>query len=235
MGRAFEYRKARKFARWDKMAKTFTRIGKEIEIAVKSGGASVDTNARLRALVQNARAENMPKENVERAIKRAISKDTTDYKELLYEGYGPYGIAFVIETATDNHVRTVANVRSYFNKYNGSLGTQGSVEFMFDHKCLFTIKGNGMDVEELEFELIDFGAEEVFEDEENIMVYGEFANFGSLQKAIEDKGLEIIKSGFERIPQQSKELTEEQQTEINKLIDRLEDDDDVQIVYHNIA
>jgi YebC/PmpR family DNA-binding regulatory protein len=235
MGRAFEYRKARKFARWDKMAKTFTRIGKEIEIAVKSGGPSVDTNARLRALVQNARAENMPKENVERAIKRAISKDTTDYKELLYEGYGPYGIAFVIETATDNHVRTVANIRSYFNKYNGSLGTQGSVEFMFDHKCLFTIKGNGMDVEELEFELIDFGAEEVFEDEENIMVYGEFANFGSLQKAIEDKGLEIIKSGFERIPQQTKELTEEQQTEINKLIDRLEDDDDVQIVYHNIA
>lgn len=235
MGRAFEYRKARKFARWDKMAKTFTRIGKEIEIAVKSGGASVDTNARLRALVQNARAENMPKENVERAIKRAISKDTTDYKELLYEGYGPFGIAFVIETATDNHVRTVANIRSYFNKHNGSLGTQGSVEFMFDHKCLFTIKNNRLDVEELEFELIDFGAEEVFEDEDTIMVYGEFANFGSLQKAIEDKGIEIIKSGFERIPQQTKELTEEQQTEINKLIDRLEDDDDVQIVYHNIA
>lgn len=235
MGRAFEYRKARKFARWDKMAKTFTRIGKEIEIAVKSGGSSVDTNARLRALVQNARAENMPKENVERAIKRATSKDTSDYKELLYEGYGPYGIAFVIETATDNHVRTVANVRSYFNKYNGSLGTQGSVEFMFDHKCLFKIKNSGLDVEELEFELIDFGAEEVFEDEETIMVYGEFSNFGSLQKAIEDKGLEIISSGFERIPQQTKELTEEQQTEINKLIDRLEDDDDVLNVYHNIA
>ncbi|NWJ50461.1 MAG: YebC/PmpR family DNA-binding transcriptional regulator [Bacteroidetes bacterium] len=235
MGRAFEYRKARKFARWDKMAKTFTRIGKEIEIAVKSGGASVDTNARLRALVQNARAENMPKENVERAIKRAISKDTTDYKELLYEGYGPYGIAFVIETATDNHVRTVANIRSYFNKYNGSLGTQGSVEFMFDHKCLFTIKNNSLDIEELEFELIDFGAEEVFEDEDTIMIYGEFANFGSLQKVIEDKGLEIIKSGFERIPQQTKELTEEQQTEINKLIDRLEEDDDVQNIYHNIA
>ncbi len=235
MGRAFEYRKARKFARWDKMAKTFTRIGKEIEIAVKSGGPSVDTNARLRALVQNARAENMPKENVERAIKRAVSKDTTDYKEILYEGYGPFGIAFVIETATDNHVRTVANIRSYFNKYNGSLGTQGSVEFMFDHKCLFTIKNSGLDVEELEFELIDFGAEEVFEDEDTIMIYGEFANFGSLQKVIEDKGLEIIKSGFERIPQQTKELTEEQQADIDKLIDRLEEDDDVQNVYHNIA
>jgi YebC/PmpR family DNA-binding regulatory protein len=235
MGRAFEYRKARKFARWDKIAKTFTRIGKEIEIAVKSGGASVDTNARLRALVQNARAENMPKENVERAIKRAISKDTSDYKEVLYEGYGPFGIAFVIETATDNHVRTVANIRSYFNKYNGSLGTQGSVEFMFDHKCLFKIKDSGLDIEELEFEMIDFGAEEVFKDEDTIMVYGEFTNFGSLQKWIEDKGLEIISSGFDRIPQQTKELTEEQQTEINKLIDRLEDDDDVLNIYHNIA
>lgn len=235
MGRAFEYRKARKFARWDKMAKTFTRIGKEIEIAVKAGGPSVDTNARLRALVQNARAENMPKENVERAIKRAVSKDTTDYKELLYEGYGPYGIAIVVEAATDNHVRTVANIRSYFNKHNGSLGTQGSLEFMFDHKCLFTIRNTGLDLEELEFELIDHGAEEVFDDEDTIIVYGYFTNFGSLQKALEDKGFEIIKSGFDRIPQQTKELTEEQQAEIDKLIDRLEEDDDVQIVYHNIA
>lgn len=145
------------------------------------------------------------------------------------------GVAIVVEAATDNHVRTVANIRSYFNKYNGSLGTQGSLEFMFDHKCLFTIRNTGLDLEELEFELIDFGAEEVFEDEDTIIVYGYFTNFGSLQKALEDKGFEIIKSGFDRIPQQTKELTEEQQADIDKLIDRLEEDDDVQIVYHNIA
>ena len=235
MGRAFEYRKARKFARWDKMAKTFTRIGKEIEMAVKAGGASPDTNSRLRALIQNARSENMPKEVVERAIKRAISKDTSDYKEILYEGFGPYGIAILVETATDNHTRTVANIRTCFNKYNGSFGTQGSVEFMFDHKCHFKIKNNDLNIEELEFEMIDFGAEEVFEDDDSIMIYGEFSNFGSLQKAIEDKGLEIISSGFDRIPQTTKELTEEQLIEINKLIDKIEDDDDVLNLYHNIA
>lgn len=235
MGRAFEYRKARKFARWDKMAKTFTRIGKEIEMAVKAGGASPDTNSRLRALIQNARSENMPKEVVERAIKRAISKDTSDYKEILYEGFGPYGIAILVETATDNHTRTVANIRTCFNKYNGSFGTQGSVEFMFDHKCHFKIKNNDLNVEELEFEMIDFGAEEVFEDDDSIMIYGEFSSFGSLQKAIEDKGLEIISSGFDRIPQTTKELTEEQLIEINKLIDKIEDDDDVLNLYHNIA
>jgi YebC/PmpR family DNA-binding regulatory protein len=235
MGRAFEYRKARKFARWDKMAKTFTRIGKEIEMAVKDGGASPDTNSRLRALIQNARAENMPKEVVERAIKRAISKDTSAYKELLYEGFGPYGIAILVETATDNHTRTVANVRGIFNKYNGSWGNQGSVEFMFDHKCHFKIRNTGLDVEELEFEFIDFGAEEVFEDEESIMIYGEFASFGSLQKAIEDKGFEIISSGFDRIPQTTKELTEEQQVEVDKLLEKLEDDDDTLNIYTNIA
>lgn len=235
MGRAFEYRKARKYARWDKMAKTFTRIGKEIEIAVKAGGPSPDSNSRLRALIQNARAENMPKENVERAIKRAISKDTSDYKEILYEGFGPYGIAILVETATDNNTRTVANIRTCFNKYNGSFGTQGSVEFMFDHKCYFKIKNNNLDIEEIEFEMIDFGAEEVFEDEDCIMIYGEFSGFGSLQKAIEERKIEIISSGFVRIPQATKELTEEQQTEINKLLDKLEEDDDVLTVYHNIA
>ena len=235
MGRAYEYRKARKFARWDKMAKTFTRIGKEIEMAVKEGGANPDLNARLRALIQNARSENMPKEVVERAIKRAISKDTTDYKEILYEGFGPYGIAILVETATDNHTRTVANIRTCFNKYNGSFGTQGSVEFMFDHKCHFKIKNNDLNVEELEFGMIDFGAEEVFEDDDCIMIYGEFASFGSLQKAIEDEGFEIISSGFDRIPQTTKELNEDQQIEINKLIDKIEDDDDVLNLYHNIA
>jgi YebC/PmpR family DNA-binding regulatory protein len=235
MGRAFEYRKARKYARWDKMAKTFTRIGKEIEIAVKAGGPSPDSNSRLRALMQNARAENMPKEVIERAIKRAISKDTSDYKEILYEGFGPYGIAILVETATDNHTRTVANIRTCFNKYNGSFGTQGSVEFLFDHKCYFKIKNNNLDIEEIEFEMIDFGVEVVFEDEDCIMIYGEFSSFGSLQKAIEERKIEIISSGFVRIPQVNKELTEEQQIEINKLLDKLEEDDDVLTVYHNIA
>ena len=235
MGRAFEFRKARKFKRWDKMAKTFTRIGKEIEMSVKAGGPSPDSNARLRALIQNARAENMPKEVIDRAIKRAISKDTTDYKEKLYEGFGPFGIAILVETATDNPTRTVANIRTCFNKYNGSFGTQGAVEFMFDHKCHFNIKSNSLNIEELEFELIDFGAEEVFEDEDCIMIYGDFSSFGSLQKAIEDKGLEITSSGFDRIPQTTKELNEEQQVEINKLIDKIEEDDDVLILYHNIA
>jgi len=162
MGRAFEFRKERKFKRWGNMAKIFTRLGKEITMAAKSGGTDPDNNPRLRALISSARSENMPKENVERAIKRAVEKDHSDYKEVVYEGYGPHGIAFLIETATDNTTRTVANVRSYFNKLNGSLGTSGSVEFMFEKKCVFKIKDTGIDVEELELELIDFGAEEVF-------------------------------------------------------------------------
>ncbi|MDP4289549.1 MAG: YebC/PmpR family DNA-binding transcriptional regulator [Bacteroidota bacterium] len=235
MGRAFEYRKARKLARWGKMAKTFTRIGKEIEMSVKAGGPNPDSNARLRALIQNARSENMPKENVDRAIKRAISKDTSAYKDVLYEGFGPYGIAILVETATDNNTRTVANIRTIFNKYNGSFGTQGSVEFLFDHKCHFRVRNTGLDIEELEFEFIDYGAEEVFEDEDCIMIYGDFSSYGSLQKAIEDKGFEIVNSGFDRFPQTTKELTEEQQVEIDKLLEKLEDDDDVLNVYHNIA
>ena len=235
MGRAFEYRKARKMARWSAMAKAFTRIGKEITIAVKESGPDPDTNSRLRAAIQNAKAANMPKDNVERAIKNASNKDTSDYKEALFEGYGPHGIAFLIETATDNNNRTVANVRSYFNKCNGSLGTSGSVAFMFDHQCQFTVKGEGLDVEELELELIDYGAEEVFEEEDGIMIFSPFGNFGSIQKALEAKeGLEIVSSGFERIPNVTKSLdTPEQIADIEKLIGKIEEDDDVQQVYHN--
>lgn len=235
MGRAFEYRKARKMARWSAMAKAFTRIGKEITIAVKEGGPDPDTNARLRAAIQNAKAANMPKDNVERAIKNASDKDTSEYKEALFEGYGPHGIAFLIETATDNNNRTVANVRSYFNKCNGSLGTSGSVAFMFDHQCQFQVKGEGLDVEELELELIDYGAEEVFEEEDGIMIFSPFENFGAIQKALEEKeGLEIVSSGFERIPNVTKTLdTPEQIADIEKLIDKIEEDDDVQQVYHN--
>ncbi|PKP38551.1 MAG: YebC/PmpR family DNA-binding transcriptional regulator [Bacteroidetes bacterium HGW-Bacteroidetes-14] len=236
MGRAFEFRKERKFKRWGNMAKIFTRLGKEITMAAKSGGTDPDNNPRLRALISSARSENMPKENVERAIKRAVEKDHSDYKEVVYEGYGPHGIAFLIETATDNTTRTVANVRSYFNKLNGSLGTSGSVEFMFEKKCVFKIKDTGIDVEELELELIDFGAEEVFPDEESIMIYGAFESYGSIQKFIEEKGYELISGSFERIPTvELKKLTDEQKAEIGKLIERFENDDDVQNVYHTMA
>jgi YebC/PmpR family DNA-binding regulatory protein len=236
MGRAFEFRKGRKMKRWSAMAKTFTRIGKDMVMAIKAGGADPASNSRLRAVMQNAKAANMPKENVERAIKRATDKDTSDYKEVLFEGYAAHGIAVLIETATDNNNRTVANVRSYFNKHNGNFGTSGSVEFMFDHKCHFRIANTGQDVEELELELIDYGVEEVFEDEEGIMVYGTFADFGAIQKALEvDKGFEILSSGFERIPTQTKKLTEEQEADVDKLLEKLEEDDDVQNVYHNMA
>lgn len=235
MGRAFEFRKERKFKRWAKMAKTFTRIGKDIAMAVKAGGPDPDSNARLRAIIQNAKAANMPKENVERAIKKASSKDTTDYKEVLFEGYGPHGIAILIETASDNNNRTVGNIRSYFSKNNGSMGTSGSVEFMFEHKCHFKISKKEIDLEELEFELIDFGAEEVFAEEDGILVYGSFESFGSLQKVLEEKGFEIISSGFERIPTQTKKLTEEQEADVEKLLERIEEDDDVQNVYHTMA
>lgn len=235
MGRAFEFRKGRKLKRWATMAKTFTRIGKDIVMAVKEGGPNPDTNSRLRAVIQNAKAANMPKENIERAIKKASDKDTENYKEVLFEGYGPHGIAILVETATDNNNRTVANIRSYFNKCNGSLGTQGSVEFMFDHTCNFTIQNNGMELEELELELIDFGAEEVFADDGNIMVYAPFESFGAIQKYFEENNIEIISSGFDRIPQVTKELTEEQQADIDKLLEKIEEDDDVQNVYTTMA
>ena len=234
MGRAFEFRKARKMKRWAAMSKAFTRIGKDIVIAVKEGGPDPDSNAKLRAVIQNAKAANMPKDNVERAIKRATDKNLGDFKEILYEGYGPQGIAVLIETATDNSTRTVANIRSYFNKCNGSLGTSGSVEFMFDHTCNFQISAEGIDPEELELDLIDHGVEEVFQDEDSLMIYAPFEAFGALQKELENRGIEIRSSGFERIPQVTKELTEEQVADIEKLLEKIEEDDDVQNVYHTM-
>jgi YebC/PmpR family DNA-binding regulatory protein len=235
MGRAFELRKARKMKRWGNMAKTFTRIGKEVVIAVKAGGADPLSNPKLRVLIQNAKAVNMPKDNIERAIKRAISKDQADYKEVVYEGYGPFGIAIIVETATDNPTRTVANVRSYFNRYNGSLGTSGSVEYMFEHKCIFKIKNQeSINIEEFELELIDYGVQEVFVEDENIIIYAEFGSFGPIQRYLEEKSIEIVSAEFERIPTEQKELNAEQQAEIEKLLARLEEDDDVNNVYHNM-
>ncbi|MCH5327959.1 MAG: YebC/PmpR family DNA-binding transcriptional regulator [Coprobacter sp.] len=235
MGRAFEYRKARKLKRWGNMARTFTKLGKEISIAVKASGPDPDANPRLRVLMQNAKAANMPKENVERAIKKATSKDEGDYKEIVYEGYGPFGIAIVVETATDNPTRTVANVRSYFNKAGGSLGTSGSLSFLFDHKSVFKIKAKeGVSLEDLELELIDYGVDEVEADGEEIMLYGEFESFSNIQKYLEENGFEIESAEFERIPNDTKEVTEEQRASIEKLLERFEDDEDVQNVFHNM-
>lgn len=235
MGRAFEYRKARKMKRWGNMSRTFTKIGKEITMAVKAGGPDPDANSRLRALMQNAKAANMPKDNVERAIKKAISKDEGNYKEVVYEGYAPFGVAIVVETATDNTTRTVANVRSYFNKAGGSLGTSGSLSFLFEHKSVFKIKEKeGVEMDELELELIDFGVDEMDSDEGSIMIYGPFEEFNNIQKYLEDNGFEIESAEFERIPNDTKEVTAEQREIIEKLIERFEDDDDVQNVFHNM-
>lgn len=234
MGRAFEFRKARKMKRWSAMAKAFTRIGKDIVMAVKEGGPDPDSNSRLRAVIQNAKSVNMPKENIERAIKRASDKSQGDYKIVLFEGYAPHGIAVLVETATDNNNRTVANIRSYFNKCDGNLGTSGSVEFMFDHTCNFRIPKEGLDAEELELDLIDFGAEEVFEDEDGILIYAPFESFGTLQKELEGRDIEILSSGFERIPQVTKKLTPEEEADVEKLLEKLEEDDDVQHVYHTM-
>jgi YebC/PmpR family DNA-binding regulatory protein len=236
MGRAFEFRKERKFKRWGNMSRVFTRLGKELTMAAKSGGPDPDNNPRLRAIIQSARAENMPKDNIERAIKRAVEKDQGDYKEVVYEGYGPHGIAFLVETATDNPTRTVANIRSYFNKHGGSLGTSGSVEFMFDRKCVFKVKAKeGLNLEELELELIDFGGEEVFAEGDEIMIYGSFEVYGAIQKYIEEHGLELVSGGFERIPTvELKALTDDQKAALEKLIEKFEEDDDVQNVYHTM-
>lgn len=235
MGRAFEYRKARKMKRWGNMARVFTKLGKEITIAAKAGGPDPETNPRLRVLMQTAKKENMPKDNVERAIKKATSKDFTDYKEMNYEGYGPYGIAIFVETATDNTTRTVANVRSYFNKHGGSLGTSGSLEFLFEHKCIFhVVPKEGVDVEELMLELIDYGVDEIEEDEGELIIYGEFSQNSAIQNYLESQGYEISSAEFVRLPNDTKEVTAEQREQLNKLIEKLEEDEDVQNVFTNM-
>ena len=234
MGRAFEFRKARKMKRWSAMAKTFTRIGKDIVIAVKDGGPDPISNSRLRAVIQNAKAANMPKDNIERAIKKASDKSTENYKEILFEGYGPHGVAVLVETASNNNNRTVANIRSYFNKANGSLGVSGSVEFMFERTCNFQLVKDDLDPEELEFEFIDFGVEEVFIDQDDIFLYASFENFGDIQGELEKRNIEILSSNFERIPKVLKKLNSNQKQDIEKLIERIEEDDDVQNVYHSM-
>ncbi len=234
MGRAFEFRKARKLKRWSTMAKTFTRIGKDIVMSVKEGGSDPNNNPSLRAIIQNAKAVNMPKENIERAIKKASDKTTENFKEVLLEGYAPHGVAVLVETATDNNNRTVANVRSYFNKCNGSLGTSGSVEFIFDHICNFKITAKGVNVEKIELEFIDFGVEEVFEDDDCILLYASFDNFGRIQKELEDRSLDILSSGFDRIPRIRNKLLPKQQEEVLNLIEKIEEDDDVQNVHHTL-
>ncbi|MBQ7162651.1 MAG: YebC/PmpR family DNA-binding transcriptional regulator [Bacteroidales bacterium] len=235
MGRAFEYRKARKLKRWGNMSRTFTKIGKEISSCVKEGGPDPSSNARLRILMQNAKAANMPKENVERAIKKAVSKDFSGYKEMVYEGYGPFGIAVLVETQTDNPTRTVATVRSAFNRYSGTLGTSGSLSFIFERKAVFKIKPKeGMDMDELELELIDLGADDFDQDEEEIIIFGAPESFAKIQKYLEDAGYELISAEFERFANDYKEVTPEQRETINKLIEKLEDDDDVSTVYTNM-
>ena len=238
MGRAFEFRKARKLKRWGYMAKTFTRIGKQIAIAVKAGGPDPDNNPTLRTIIATAKHENMPKDNVERAIKNAMGKDQKDYKEMNYEGYGPHGIAIYVETLTDNTTRTVANVRAVFNKFSGTLGTSGSLDFMFTHKCQFTIaKKDGIEMDDLILELIDYGVEEDydFDEEENeITLYGDPKSYAAIQKYLEENGFEIKAGEFVRIPNDLKDVTPEQRETIDKIIERLEEDDDVQNVYTNM-
>jgi len=240
MGRIFETRKHTMFARWDRMSKQFNRIGKEITVAVKSGGPNPEANPALRRAIQNARAVNMPKDKVESAIKKASGQDAPDYEEVLYEGYAPHGVAVVVETATDNSARTVASVRTHFNKGGGNLGTAGSVAFQFKKMGAFRIDPEGIDAEELELDLIDFGLEEMGEStgekgEPQILVRCAFADFGHLQKALEDKGITPISAETEYVPLSTVELPEDQATEVLKLIDKLEQDDDVQKVYHNLA
>lgn len=239
MGRIFEVRKATMFARWDRMAKQFTRVGKDIAIAVKAGGPDPNTNPALRRAMQNAKSVNMPKDRVEAAIKRAQGKEMENYEEILYEGYGPHGVAILVETATDNHVRTVANVKSYFNKLNGTLGNSGSVSFQFKKMGVFKLKPEGLNSEELEFELIDFGLEEMGEgtgenNEEVIVVRCAFNDFGRMQKALEDKGITPLSAEVEWIPSTTVELPEDQAQDVLKLVDKLEQDEDVQKVFHNL-
>ena len=235
MGRAFEFRKERKFKRCSKMSKVFTRLGKEIVMAVKAGDPDPTTNSKLRTVIQNAKGAAMPKDRIEAAIKRASNKEEKNYEEIVYEGYGPHGVAVIVETSTDNTNRTVANVRHYFSKSGGSLGTSGSVSFMFNRKAVFRFAQADLDMEELELEFIDFGLEEIAENEGEIFVYTAFEDFGKMQKALEDRGIEIINADFQWFPTTTVELTEEQEEEINKMIERLEEDDDVNQVFTNMA
>lgn len=236
MGRAFEFRKARKMKRWSAMAKTFTRIGKDISIAVKEGGPNPDTNARLRAVIQNAKSANMPKDNVERAIKKASGADSANYVEMSLEGYAPHGVAVFVECTTDNNNRTVANVRSYFNKCEGNLGTNGSLEFIFDRKAVFTFSESQveMDLEELEMELIDAGLEDLENDEGTLTVTTDFSDFSNMQKQLESMNIEVESSELQRFPNNTKTLVGEEAKSVLKLIDKLEEDEDVQNVFHNM-
>lgn len=238
MGRAFEYRKATKMKRWGHMARTFTKLGKQIAIAVKTGGPEPENNPTLRALIATCKRENMPKDNIERAIKNAQGKDTSDYKEVTYEGYGPHGIAVFVDTLTDNTTRTVADVRSVFNKYSGNLGNQGSLSFLFDHRCVFTFKmKQGVEMDDLILELIDFGVDDEYdmdEEEGEVTIYGLPTNFGDIQKYLEENGFEITSAEFTRIPNDLKDVTPEQRETIDKMVERLEEFDDVQNVYTNM-
>ncbi|HRP88463.1 MAG TPA: YebC/PmpR family DNA-binding transcriptional regulator [Edaphocola sp.] len=236
MGRIFEVRKSKMFARYDRMAKQFTRFGKEIAIAVKAGGPEPDTNPSLRRVIQNAKAINMPKDRIEGAIKNALGKDTSNFEQVLYEGYGPHGVAILVETATDNTTRTVANVRSHFNKGGGTLGNSGSVGFLFNHVGVFKLNKEGLDPDELELELIDAGLEELGEDTDgHIIIHTAYTDFGNMQKALEERSMEPINAELEWLPLNTVEVSEEQSDDIFKLIERLEQDDDVQRVFHNMA
>ncbi|GAB3638164.1 YebC/PmpR family DNA-binding transcriptional regulator [Hymenobacter sp. H14-R3] len=244
MGRAFEFRKGRKMKRWDRMSKDFTRIGKEIVMAVKEGGPNPDSNARLRTAIQNGKGVNMPKDRVEAAIKRASSREEKDYQEVVYEGYGPHGVAIVVETATDNPTRTVSNVRLYFNRNSGALGTAGSSDYTFTRKGVFKLAAEGLDRDELELELIDVGAEDVYETTEEdehshehkyMVIETAFTDFGQMQKALDTKGVNIVSATLQRVPNTTVSLNDEQAEEVEKLIDKLEEDEDVQAVYHTMG
>ena len=238
MGRAFEYRKAAKLKRWGHMARTFTKLGKQIAVAVKSGGPEPENNPALRAIIATCKRENMPKDNIERAMKNAMGKDQSEYKVMTYEGYGPHGIAIFVDTLTDNPTRTVGDVRSVFNKFNGNLGTMGSLAFLFDHKAVFTFKKTvGLDMDEMILDLIDYGVEDEFDEDEeegSITIYGDPKSFGQIQKHLEESGFEVLGAEFTYVPNDLKDVTAEERESIDKMVERLEEFDDVQTVYTNM-
>ena len=238
MGRAFEYRKAAKLKRWGHMARMFTKLGKQIAVAVKSGGPEPENNPALRAIIATCKRENMPKDNIERAIKNAMGKDQSEYKVMTYEGYGPHGIAIFVDTLTDNPTRTVGDVRSVFNKFNGNLGTMGSLAFLFDHKAVFTFKKtDGLDMDEMILDLIDYGVEDEFDEDEeegSITIYGDPKSFGQIQKHLEESGFEVLGAEFTYVPNDLKDVTAEERESIDKMVERLEEFDDVQTVYTNM-